>query len=235
MTTTPSGLGYRIDHRPDVALLTVALDAGQTLQSEPQAMAWMSPTLDLTAGFRGGLGASFGRALSGESLALTTFTARDRGEVALASGQPGDIVYHRLEGQSLLLQRGAYLASSDGVSIAASWQGARGFFSGEGLILQRATGHGDLWFSSYGGILPLSVADQYYVDTGYVVAFEESLTYEVTVLPGLKVTDRVKSFLFGGEGLVCRFSGQGRLWIQTRYVNPLLNWIWPFRRTRSNN
>ena len=58
------------------------------------------------------------------------------------------------------------------------------------------------------------------VDTGYIVAFEDTLEYRVSVLPGLRAGSKIKSFLFGGEGLVCRFSGQGKVWIQTRYVHP---------------
>ena len=52
--------------------------------------------------------------------------------------------------------------------------------------------------------------DQYIVDTGYIVAFEDTLQYNVTILPGLRAGGKLKSFFFGGEGLVCRFSGQGQ-------------------------
>ena len=74
---------------------------------------------------------------------------------------------------------------------------------------------------------------EYYVDTGYIVAFESSLNYNVTTLPGLSIGSKIKSFLFGGEGLVCRFSGHGRLWIQTRCAGPFVRWVNPYRPTKN--
>jgi uncharacterized protein (AIM24 family) len=67
------------------------------------------------------------------------------------------------------------------------------------------------------------------------VAFEETLHYEVTTVPGMKVGGKLKSFLFGGEGLVVRYSGQGKVWIQTRAINPFLTWVFPYRPQPSNN
>ena len=63
--------------------------------------------------------------------------------------------------------------------------------------------------------MPIDVAGEFIVDTGYIVAFEDTLQYRVTVLPGLRSRGKLKSFFFGGEGLVCQFSGQGRVWVQT--------------------
>jgi uncharacterized protein (TIGR00266 family) len=141
----------------------------------------------------------------------------------------GDLVHHRLRGSALLLQRGAFVAHGPGVDVGSRWEGMRGFFSGEGLILLRATGAGDLFFNTYGGLVEIDVTGRYYVDTGYVVAFEDTLAYQVTTLPGLGVGGQLKTFLFGGEGLVCRFSGQGKLWVQTRAVPPFLRFVQPFR------
>jgi len=127
------------------------------------------------------------------------------------------------------------MAHSEGVEVTGKWQGARGFFSGEGLILLKASGHGDIFFNSYGAIMEIDVKSDFIVDTGYIVAFEDTLEYRVTVLPGLRAGSKIKSFLFGGEGLVCRFSGQGKVWIQTRYVHPFLYWINPFRPKKKKN
>jgi uncharacterized protein (TIGR00266 family) len=134
-----------------------------------------------------------------------------------------------MTGGRLLLQRGAYLANGEGVALSAKWEGARGFFAGQGLILLQANGAGDLFFNAYGAVLELNVAGEYMVDTGYVVAFEDTLQYQVTTLPGLGLGSRAKSFFFGGEGLVVRFSGQGRVWVQTRTINPFLSWVYPYR------
>lgn len=229
-------LRYEITERPDYTLLTVHLERGQKVHAEPAAMASMDPTISLKAGLRGGLGQAFGRALGGENLIISTYQASDGpGEVTFASGPIGDVVHHRLTGNTLYLQRGGHLAHSDGVEVTGSWQGARGFFSGEGLILLKASGEGDVFFNSYGAILEIEVRGDYVVDTGYIVAFEDTLSYNVTVLPGLSAGGAVKSFLFGGEGLVCRFQGEGKVWIQTRYVNPFLRWIYPFRPVKKKS
>ena len=81
----------------------------------------------------------------------------------------------------------------------------------------------------------MDVRGEYIVDTGYVVAFENTLNYQVDVLPGLKTGGKLKSFFFGGEGLVARFSGQGKIWLQTRAVNPFLTWVYPYRPAPKNN
>ncbi|WP_375773770.1 TIGR00266 family protein [Archangium gephyra] len=225
-----------MQHRPDFAILGVKLAPGQKVLAEPSAMATMDTTIELKAGTRGGLGKSFGRLLGGESFIVNTFTAQSGpGEVTLAPGTPGDVVHYRLSGNSLMLQRGSFLAHSEGIDITGKWQGARGFFSGEGLVLLKAEGSGDLWFNSYGAILEIDVTQGFVVDTGYIVAFEDTLQYKVTVMPGLRPGSKVKSFLFGGEGLVCRFSGRGKVWVQTRTAAPFLRWIHPYRPVQKNN
>lgn len=223
-------LHHDISLRPDFALLSVQLQPGQKIHAEPSAMATMSPTLELKAGMRGGVGRSLGRMLGGESLIVNTFTAKHgAGGLDLAPASPGDVVHYRLQGNSLMLQRGSFLAHSDGVELTGKWQGAKGFFSGEGLVLLKASGSGDLFFNSYGAILEIDVTDGYLVDTSYVVAFEDTLQYTVSVVPGLRPGSKLKTLFFGGEGLVCRFSGRGKVWIQTRTFAPFLKWVHPFR------
>lgn len=229
-------LDFSISHRPDFAMVTVRLPAGGKVQAESSAMATMDPTLTMKAGFKGGLLSTIGRGLAGENIIINTFTAvRGAGEVSFAPGQPGDVIHYPLDGQ-LMLQRGAFLASDDGIKVTGSWQGAKGFFSGNGLVLLKAEGKGDLFFNSYGAILDLDVGEEgLIVDTGYVVAFEPTLDYHVRVLPGLGVGGKIKSFLFGGEGLVCQFNGRGKVWVQTRQVPSFVRWVWPFRPAKSND
>ena len=230
-TNTPAhDIDFDITHRPDFALLTARLQRGQKLFAEPSAMVSMDRTIQMKAGLAGGLKKTLGRVFGGESMIVNTYTAKSGGgEVTFAPGPAGDCLHYHLDGNALLLQRGAYMAHTEGIEVTGKWQGAQGFFSGEGLVLLKASGSGDIFFNSYGAILEVDVTDDYFVDTGYVVAFEETLQYRVTVLPGLKLGGKIKSFFFGGEGLVCRFSGQGKVWIQTRHVNPFLTWVHPYR------
>lgn len=228
-------LKYEISQRPDFALVKIDLEPGRKIFAEPSAMVSMTPSVHLEAGFKGGLGKTLGRMLGGESMIINTFTAQDGpGEVMFAAGPAGDVAYHRLTGNSLYVQRGSYMLNSEGVEVSGKWQGAKGFFSGEGLVLLKASGTGDLFFNSYGAILEVDVTDEFIVDTGYIVAFEDTLQYRVTVLPGLRMGGKLKSFFFGGEGLVCQFSGQGRVWVQTRQINSFLSWVHPFRPASRN-
>jgi uncharacterized protein (TIGR00266 family) len=220
---------FDILQRPDFAMLRVRLASGQRLFAEPAAMASMDTSIGLKAGLKGGLLAGVGRMFAGENLIVNTFTAERPGEVLLAPGPAGDIVHYPLRGGRLMLQRGGYLANGEGVELSAKWEGARGFFSGQGLVLLQAKGTGDLFFNAYGAVLELNVSGDYMVDTGYVVAFEDTLSYQVSTVPGLAIGGKAKSFFFGGEGLVVRFSGQGKVWVQTRTVNPFLSWVYPFR------
>ncbi|MCK5690815.1 TIGR00266 family protein [Myxococcota bacterium] len=229
-------LEHEIIGRPDFALVRVHLKEGEKVMAEPSAMASMDAGIELKAGFKGGFKKTIGRALGGESMIVNTFTAKTPGEVTFAPGPAGDMFHYRVENSTnLLLQRGAWVANSEGVEVSGKWQGMKGFFSGEGLVLLKASGEGDIFFNTFGAIIEVDVSDGYYVDTGFIVAFEDTLQYEVTALPGLGIGSKIKSFIFGGEGLVCRFSGQGKLWIQTRAINPYLSWVHPFRPTESSN
>jgi uncharacterized protein (TIGR00266 family) len=97
--------------------------------------------------------------------------------------------------------------------------------SGEGLFLQRISGSGDLWLSSYGAVMikELSVGEEYVVDTGNMIAFDESVTYSIN-----KAAKGLFSSFASGEGLVCRFRGPGRVWIQTRSLGGLAKLLMPF-------
>ncbi|MAT70452.1 MAG: TIGR00266 family protein [Planctomycetaceae bacterium] len=235
-TATSSDLDIELTQRPDFAMATVRLQPHQQVFAEPSAMAAMDPSVTLKAGFKGGLKKTLGRAFGGESLIINTFTAGDApAEVLFAAGQMGDAVHYRLDNSALMLQRGAYMLNSAGVEVTGKWQGAKGFFSGEGLVLLRASGTGDIVFNSYGAILEVDVDGDYIVDTGYIVAFEDTLQYNITALQGLRGKGKLKSFFFGGEGFVCRFSGQGRVWVQTRNVSAFLSFIHAFRPAKNNN
>ena len=125
-----------------------------------------------------------------------------------------------------MVQRGSFCASTTGVTVDTKWGGAKTFFGGEGLLMLKCHGAGDLWVSSYGAIHAVDVKETYTVDTGHIVAFEESLTFTVRKVGGMK------SLFFSGEGLVCEFSGTGRLWVQTRNAPALASFLHPFRRVK---
>ncbi|AZQ63838.1 TIGR00266 family protein [Flammeovirga pectinis] len=220
-------LEYRFDCKPDFGLITVQIPSGDKLKVEASAMATMDTNIEMKTKVKGGLSRFF----SGESIFINEFEAKNgAGQIQIAPGAPGDVEHVLLNDETIYLQSSAFVASALSVDVDAKFQGIkRGFFSGESLFLIKCSGNGDLWFNSYGGIIEIDVEDGYVVDTGHIVAFTESLNYDIYSVGGYK------SLFFSGEGLVCRFSGRGKIWIQTRKIAPFVNWINPFRPRKNNN
>ena len=231
-----TAIDYTIDHDPAYAALTINLQPDQTGAVEAGAMAAMDSCITMKSKTRGGLMQGLGRMLGGESLFISEFTAHDRvGKLYVSPGVPGAIHHYVLDGgASLMVQSSGFVAAGPDVAIDSQFQGFKGFFSGESLFLLRMTGQGDIWFSSFGAILEIPVSGSYVVDTGYIVAFEDTLSYEVTVLNGLSFRS-LKTSVLGGEGLVARFSGTGRLWVQSRNVYSFVNFLNPFRPVKDKS
>jgi uncharacterized protein (TIGR00266 family) len=215
------GFPFRIEGRPDFAFLTVQIPAGETLKVEASAMATMDTNLRMKTKLRGG----FGRFLTGESIFVNEFTAEGvPGEIGIAPGSPGDMMHLYLDGNTIYLQNSAFVAAGMEVTLETKWQGlVKGFFSGESLFLIRASGRGDLWCNTYGALIEIDIREDYVVDTGNIVAFTDGLEYEVTKVGGYK------SLFLSGEGFVCRFRGEGKVWVQTRGVSAFAWWLHPFR------
>ena len=217
-----ASLQYNIEGAPDYAFLEVKLPQNTTVKVEASSMATLDTNIEMKTKFKGGLS----RFLSGESIFLNEFTAKNgSGKIGIAPSVPGDIRHLYLDGnQVVYLQNSGYLASSADVIVESKFQGLmKGFFSGEGLFLVKCSGKGDLFFNSYGAIIEMDVEDGYIVDTGNIVAFTDGLQYEITTIGGYR------SLFLSGEGLVAKFSGSGKLWLQTKKVRPLIYWANPFR------
>jgi uncharacterized protein (TIGR00266 family) len=216
---------HEIISKPEFALLKLELAQGKTIKAEASSMASMDTNLVMKTKLRGGLG----RFLTGESIFINEFTAEGgSGEIQLAPGPSGDIGHVFLENQQVFLQNGAYLASGLGVNLETQWQGMmKGFFSGGGFFLIRCSGQGDLFFNSYGAMYELDVDGDYIVDTGFIVGFTSGLDYSISRVGGYK------SLFFSGEGLVCRFSGKGKVYLQTRTPSSLVYFLDAFRPIKS--
>ena len=228
-------IAFEIQHSPSYASLVLNLPPDETVVVEAGAMAAMDACIEMKSKMRGGLLKSAGRMFSGESLFLSEFTSKGKpGQLFISPGVPGDIKHYRLDGNSLIIQSAGFVACSPTVEIDTKFQGFKGFFSGESLFFMKASGEGDIWFSSYGAIIEVPVKGDYIVDSGYIVAFEQTLDYTPEVIGGLSFKNLMTGVL-GGEGVVCRFRGNGRLWVQSRNLDPLLNFLHPFRPVKSNN
>jgi uncharacterized protein (TIGR00266 family) len=214
-----------IQHRPSYSLAVVKLDPGETICVEAGAMVSMSQGITLETKASGGLLASLKRSvLGGESFFINTYQSPAQGgEITLAPALPGDVVVRDLAGDTLVLQSGSYVASSEGIELDTKWGGAKTFFAREGLIMLKASGTGTLIISSYGAIheKELATGESYTVDTGHLVAFTEGMGFKVRRIGGLKST------LFSGEGLVVDLTGPGKIFIQTRSEDAFLTWLIP--------
>jgi uncharacterized protein (TIGR00266 family) len=155
---------------------------------------------------------------------MNTYTGvADGDSILLAPPLPGDIAVIEMHGETLLVQSGSYLASTQGINVDTKWSGAKTFFGSEGLIMLKVSGTGTLIVSSYGAIHPmeLDAGRKYVVDSGHLVTFEEQIGFKVKKVAGWKST------LFSGEGLVVELTGPGKLNLQSRSQDSFLSWLIP--------
>jgi uncharacterized protein (TIGR00266 family) len=211
----------------------VTLGAGEDIQVEGGAMVGMSADMKMETGASGGFLKSLGRKMfGGESFFMNTYTGVNDGDsVALAPPLPGDISVIEMHDETLMVQSGSYLASSVGIEVETKWSGAKTFFGSEGFIMLRISGTGTLIVSSYGAIHPIELAagQQYVIDTGHLVTFEEHLKFDVKKVAGWKST------LFSGEGLVVELTGPGELTLQSRSQDSFLSWLIPQLPTQTSS
>jgi len=206
----------RLEHKPAFATAIIKLASGEQFAAENGSMVSMSSgirveTSTRAIGGKGGLLKSVGHLLGGESFFNNVFTAEGgAGEVVIAPSLIGDVERFDLDNNAIIVQSRSWLGSGPGVELETSWGGMKSFFGGEGLFFLRLSGSGPVLFNAFGAIHLIDVNGKFVLDTGHIVAFEESLKFRVKKVGGLFAT------VFSGEGLVCEFEGNGRLWIQTR-------------------
>ncbi|CAG8083216.1 unnamed protein product [Penicillium olsonii] len=209
---TFNGGSYRISHRDTNSLLTIQLAMMAPLTVRPGAMIAMSHTITL----RGTIHVTWKKVLAGGSMSMSKYNGP--GELLLAPPMLGDIIVHRVvKGEEgWRISRDAFLAHTSGVTHKdASQSITQAFFSGEGLFVYSITGEGLLWMQSFGAIVKKDLAPKelYIVDNGHLVAW--NCKYEITRV----ASGGLLSSFSSGEGLVCRFTGPGTVYIQTRNLN----------------
>lgn len=215
-----------IVYKPTYALGVLRLDPAEQVRVEGGSMMSMNTDVRIETSATGGVMKSLARkVLTAESFFQNVFTAGAQGgEVIVAPALPGDLMVLTLDGsQSYMLQGGDYVASEMGVQVDSKWGGAKTFFAGEGLVMLRCSGTGQMLISSYGAIheMNLQAGQSYTVDTGHLVAFSEGMQFNIRRVGGLK------SFVFSGEGLVVDLTGPGRVLLQTRSFNAFLSFLAP--------
>jgi uncharacterized protein (TIGR00266 family) len=214
-TQNISTLNVNLKMQPGSTAAEIVLQPGQEFTAEAGAMIAMSPSITMTTTTykknSGGIFKGLKRMLSGESFFLNHYTAGSQaGKVWLGTTHAGDMMVKELNGEGIIVQGGSYVASSPDINIDMSFQGFKSLISKEGLFWLAIKGKGTVVINSFGAIYPIQVNGEYIVDTGHIVAFEENLNFSLT-----KAGKSWISSILGGEGLVCKFKGQGTVWVQS--------------------
>ncbi len=210
-----------IRNRPSFANVLVKLNPDDRLIAEADAMASMSGSVQMKTRWNGGFfPAVLRRMFGGESLFVNEFSSDEPAELVLTQPFPGDIECLDLKGNAMFLQPGAFLACEPGVDLGLNWAGVASWIGGEGLFRLKVSGKGKVWFSSYGGIFQREIgSEEYIVDSGHLVGYEPSISIRVGMAGG------IFSSFFGGEGLVTKVRGPGRIYMQSRNFSALTAWI----------
>lgn len=190
---------------------------GEAMYTQSGGMAWMSEGVTMDSNMRGGIGKAFGRMFSGESLFMATYQAERAGtSIAFASTVAGEVLPINIgERGKIICQKGAFLCAEESVELAVTFTKkiSAGFFGGEGFILQSISGKGMVFLEIDGNKVEkdLAAGEVIKVDTGNVVAFDESVQYEIETVKGLK------NIFLGGEGLfLTKLTGPGKVILQTQ-------------------
>lgn len=205
---------FEIGYQPAHSLAKVHLQPNESVMAESGAMVGMSTNVQMQTQSQGGLMGGLKRMFGGESFFRNTFTATNGpGEVLLAQALCGDMVVLQMTPHGYMIQNSAYIASTLDVQVETQTGGFKGFFSGAGVFMLKASSQqqGQVLVGAFGGIQELQCNGNMVIDTGHLVAWDGSLNYNI----GKSGAGWIASWL-SGEGLVCHFEGQGRIWIQSR-------------------
>jgi uncharacterized protein (TIGR00266 family) len=217
---------FEIKYKPSYAMLVANLEPGESLTAEAGAMTYMTPNIEVHTRKReksllGTLGLSL---IGGQSFWVNDYTAANTpGEAGFVAAPVGDIKQLDIApGSGYVIQKSAYIASTQGVDLDVKWEGfTKGLF-GQGLFMLKALGSGQMFINTFGAIDThnLQAGQTLIVDNFHLVGFSESCTYKVTRFGGLKET------LLGGEGLVTQITGPGEVLIQTKNLQEFTEWLW---------
>jgi uncharacterized protein (TIGR00266 family) len=234
---TPPAPAVALDYTiqgDNLQIIRIRLKPGQELYAEAGRMIYKTPQVIWETRMSGEtigekVWGAIKRRMMGQSLFLTYFHSSTPGEIGFAGTYPGKIQNFELRaGQSVLIQRDSFLVaeSSTQLNIAFVKRLGTGFFGGEGFILEKLTGPGAVFIHAGGDFVEftLGAGEVLQVDTGCIVAFEESVDYDIQLVGGIKTA------LFGGEGLfLATLTGPGRVFIQSMTLEKMRRELVPHR------
>jgi uncharacterized protein (TIGR00266 family) len=236
--TSLASINHTIEHGPSFALLKVNLAPSQTLVAEAGSMvardAHVNMDVKMNAGYNAGFFkkvkaffiACLRKMAGGETFFVNHFSSGQGGQVWIAPATSGQIVHRKMNpGESLILSSGAYLASVGAIDVALKFGGLKSLMAKEGAFMLEVKGDGELFFTSYGGIRTVDVNGSFILDNGHLVGYEGNLKMNIKSAGG-----GLMGLVASGEGLVCEFVGQGRVYMQSRNLGSLVSWLAPHLR-----
>jgi uncharacterized protein (TIGR00266 family) len=232
---------HEIDYKifgEEMQYVEIELDPNETAIAESGAFMMMDDGIQMATmfgdgskpqqGLLGKLMSAGKRMLTGESLFMTAFTNIGQGKkrVSFASPYPGKIIALDLQelGGKIVAQKDAFLCAAKGVSVGIEFQRklGTGLFGGEGFIMEKLEGDGMAFVHAGGHVFEriLQPGEVLRIDTGCLVAYTQTVDYDIQFVGGIKNT------LFGGEGLFfATLRGPGKVWIQTLPISRLASRI----------
>jgi uncharacterized protein (TIGR00266 family) len=211
-------------------VLDVRLEPNESVFSESGELSWMTSSIQMAThtqmGGGGGIFGALKRVAGGGSLFMTEYRAMGAaGEVSFATKVPGHIVPLEITpGSEYMIHRHGFLCATDQVTIGVGFQQSlgAGIFGGNGFLLQKVGGQGTAWLELSGELIlkTLAPGEILRVHPGHVGAFEASVGFQITTVPG------IKNMIFGGDGIfLAVLQGPGQVWLQTLPISRLAHQI----------
>lgn len=216
---------FEVVEAGDAPVVRALLPAGESVFADAGAMMSMTPNLVIESSMKGGVVGALSRSLlRGETFFYLTISApAGEGEALLAPSTVGGIEMLTLTGTEYFLQKGSFLAAEHSVQLSTKAQNlTKGLFSGEGFFVTRVSGRGTLVLNTFGALMKfdLSAGQEYVVDNFHLVAWESTISYQIT-----RASAGWISSFTSGEGFVCRFTGPGTIYVQTRNPAAFAGWL----------
>lgn len=220
----------------NLQLVTIQIQPGEKIYAEAGSMVYMSSNVNMEAKARGGILKGIGRKFAGETFFLTEFTSvGGTGLISFGGNVPGTIKPIDLSsGRDFLAQKDAFLCAEDTVEMSIAFQRKLGaaFFGGEGFILEKLSGTGKVFVHACGDFVEFNLKpDQVLkVDTGSVVGWDDTVSYDIERVKG------IKTMFFGGEGLfITTLRGPGHVILQSLDLSNLATALAPFMPHQSSS
>lgn len=219
-------------------VLEFILDPSDSIISEAGQLSWMGSSIQMTTHTQyaggGGIWGAIKRVAGGGTLFMTEYRAVGApGELAFATKLPGHIVPIEVgAGREYMIHRHGFICSTPQVQIGVGFQQSlgAGIFGGSGFILQHLGGQGTAWLELSGELVvkDLQPGQLLRVHPGHVGAFQTSVNFEITTVPG------IKNMIFGGDGIfLASLTGPGRVWLQTLPIAKLAHELMEYMPTQS--